>query len=70
LLTIESTSDTAEIYLDSKLVATTPAKGLRLTVGSHLITLRKAGFADWVREVVVLEDSDLTLKAALEKNQP
>jgi hypothetical protein len=39
-------------------------------VGNHLITLKKAGFADWVRELTVLEDSDLTLKATLEKSQP
>ena len=70
LLTIESDPDTAEIYLDSRLVATTPAKRLRLSVGNHLITLKKAGFADWVRELTVLEDSDLTLKATLEKSQP
>jgi hypothetical protein len=70
LLTIESDPDTAEIYLDSRLVATTPAKRLRLAVGNHTITLKKTGFADWVRELVVLEDSDLTLKAILEKSQP
>jgi PEGA domain-containing protein len=70
LLTIESDPDTAEIYLDSRLVATTPAKRLRLSVGNHVITLKKAGFADWVRELTVLEDSDLTLKATLEKSQP
>jgi len=70
LLTIESDPDTAEIYLDSRLVATTPAKRLRLSVGSHVIALKKAGFADWVRELTVLEDSDLTLKAILEKSQP
>ena len=70
LLTIESDPDTAEIYLDSRLVATTPAKHLRLSVGNHVITLKKAGFADWVRELTVLEDSDLTLKATLEKSQP
>ena len=70
LLTIESDPDTAEIYLDSHLVATTPAKRLRLSVGNHQLTLKKAGFADWVRELTVLEDSDLTLKATLEKSQP
>jgi PEGA domain-containing protein len=70
LLTIESVPDTAEIYLDSKLVATTPAQHLRLSVGNHNLTLKKTGFVDWVRELVVLEDSDLTLKATLEKPQP
>ena len=70
LLTIESVPDEAEIYLDSRLVATTPAQRLRISVGSHTLILKKTGFADWVRELVVLEDSDLTLKATLEKDQP
>jgi len=70
LLTIESAPDTAEIYLDSKLVATTPARHLRLGAGNHTIVLKKAGFKDWVREVTVLEDSDLTLKATLGKAEP
>jgi PEGA domain-containing protein len=70
MLTIESTPDAAEIYLDSSLVATTPARHLRLGAGKHKLTLKKSGFADWTRDIIVLEDSDLTLKATLEKSQP
>ena len=70
ILTIESDPDAAEIYLDSKLLATTPARRLRLSAGDHAITVRKAGYADWVREVTVLEDNDLTLKATLDPAQP
>jgi hypothetical protein len=70
ILTIESDPDDAEIYLGSKLLATTPVKRLRLAAGDHTITIRKAGYADWVREIKVLEDADVTLKATLESNQP
>ncbi len=70
ILTIESDPDAAEIYLDSKLLATTPAKRLRLSAGDHVLMVKKAGYADWVREFTVLEDADLTLKANLEPNAP
>jgi hypothetical protein len=70
VLTIESDPNAAEIYLDSKLLATTPARKLRLATGDHSITVKKAGYADWVRDITVLEDSDLTLKATLEPNEP
>lgn len=70
ILTIESDPDDAEIYLGSKLLATTPVKRLRLAAGDHTITIRKTGYADWVREIKVLEDADVTLRATLESNQP
>ena len=70
IVTIESIPDDAEIYLDSRLLATTPAKRLRLTAGDHSITIKKAGYLDWVRDFRVLDDADVTLKATLEKNQP
>jgi hypothetical protein len=69
-VTIESAPDTAEVYFDSRLLATTPASRLHLPVGSHTITLKKPGYLDWVRDITVLEDSDVTLKATLEKSQP
>jgi len=69
ILTIESTPDAAEIYLDSKLLATTPVRKLRLTAGDHSITIKKAGYMDWVRDFRVLDDADVTLKATLQKNQ-
>ncbi|HEU5181136.1 MAG TPA: PEGA domain-containing protein [Candidatus Polarisedimenticolia bacterium] len=70
ILTIESTPDDAEIYLDSRLLATTPARRLHLSAGDHSIMVKKAGYVDWVREFTVLEDTDLTLKATLEPNSP
>ena len=70
ILTIESTPDAAEIYLDSKLLATTPVRRLRLTAGDHSITIKKAGYLDWVRDFQVLDDADVTLKATLHRNQP
>jgi hypothetical protein len=65
ILTIDSSPEDAEIYLDSKLVATTPVRKLRLTAGDHSITIKKAGYLDWVRSFQVLDDADVTLKATL-----
>jgi PEGA domain-containing protein len=70
ILTIESNPEAAEIYLDSKLVATTPVRKLRLTAGDHSITIRKAGYLDWVRDFRVLDDADVTLQATLQKSEP
>lgn len=69
ILTIESSPDAAEIYLDSRLLATTPARKLRLSAGDHLITIKKAGYTDWVRDIRVLEDADVTLKATLQRSE-
>jgi hypothetical protein len=70
IVTIDSQPDDAEVYLDSKLLATTPLRRLRLTAGDHTIMIKKAGYADWVRDITVLEDADVTLKATLEPNRP
>jgi len=70
ILTIDSSPEDAEIYLDSKLVATTPVRKLRLTAGDHSITIKKAGFLDWVRSFQVLDDADVTLKATLHRSEP
>jgi hypothetical protein len=70
ILSIESDPNDAEIYLDSKLLATTPVRRLRLAAGDHSIMIRKAGYEDWAREIAVLEDADVTIKATLESNRP
>jgi hypothetical protein len=70
ILSIESDPNDAEIYLDSKLLATTPVRRLRLAAGDHSIMIRKAGYEDWAREITVLEDADVTIKATLESNRP
>lgn|GEM_PF-2287740 len=70
ILTIESSPEAAEIYLDSKLVATTPVRKLRLTAGDHSISIKMAGYRDWVRDFRVIDDADVTLKATLQRNEP
>jgi hypothetical protein len=55
LLSVSATEDGAEIVVDDRVLARTPlATKLRLSVGSHRVVVRKAGF-------VSFESADLTL---------
>ncbi len=64
---ITSTPAGAEIYLDEKLIATTPAESVRIPAGTHKIAVRKPGYREWTRELLVLDGNRLKLKAELEK---
>jgi hypothetical protein len=54
----------AEVWLDGRLVSETPAT-LEIPAGWHRLQVRKAGYADWMREVEILSGSRLTFSAAL-----
>jgi hypothetical protein len=62
---IQSTPADAEVYVDGKLVGTTPS-AISLRVGPHRIRVITKGFKDWDREVEILKDSEAHLKAILE----
>ena len=64
-VTITSTPDGAEIYVDDKFVGNSQAS-LKLQAGTHVILLKSPGCADWQRTMEVLKDSTVTLKVALE----
>ncbi len=68
LLTIESIPMGAEILLDGNLIAMTPAKQLRLPAGGHTLVLKKAGYQDWIRDVMILGGNDVAFTASLEKS--
>lgn len=67
-VTVKSTSDGAEITVDDKFVGNTPST-LRLKPGEHVIAVSKAGFTVWKRTVTLSPGSNITVDAALEKNQ-
>ena len=54
----------ADIYIDGKLVGETPATYV-LPSGKHRIEVRDQDRQEWTRELEVLEDSDVTLRARL-----
>jgi hypothetical protein len=61
---ITSDPDGAEIFLDDKIIGTTPAT-LRLTEGAHTLILKSEGHADWIRSINILKESTVTVTAAL-----
>jgi serine protease Do len=68
-VTISSTPDGAEIYVDDKFVGNAQAS-LRLPAGKHSILLKSPGCADWLRSIEVLKDSSVTLKVTLGTSEP
>jgi hypothetical protein len=62
-LTISSTPVGADIYVDQNFVGNTPST-VNAPSGKHSITVRKAGFQDWVREMT-LSGGTITLAAEL-----
>lgn len=55
----------AEIWVDSLFVGMVPAT-LKLTAARHLVVLKIQGHADWMHQVQVLKDSQVTLDPVLE----
>jgi serine protease Do len=68
-VTITSTPDGAEIYVDDKFVGNAQAS-LKLQAGTHIIRLKSPGCADWLRTMEVLKDSSVALKVTLETTEP
>jgi hypothetical protein len=65
-ITISSTPDAAEIYVDGGFVGNSPAT-LKLKSGKHAIRVTLTGFKEWVRELTVQAGSELKLVATLDK---
>ena len=63
---LTSTPDAAEVYVDDAFVGNTPAT-LRLAPGKHTIKVSQSGYKSWSKDLSVIASSEVTLKAALEK---
>lgn len=59
----------AEIYVDGKLVGSTPSK-ISLSAGEHSIRVLRPGFIDWERSVLIEIGSEPNFNAILEKSTP
>jgi hypothetical protein len=55
-----------DVFADGAFVGNPPAK-LKLSEGSHIIEVKKAGFKNYKKEIKVTDGSELNLKAMLEK---
>jgi len=67
LVSITADDDTFEVSIDGSFVGNTPAK-LKLSEGSHVIEVKKAGYKDYRREITVTDGAELNIRAVLEKN--
>ena len=63
---VNADDQTSEIFVDGAFVGNPPAR-LKLPVGTHVVEVRKAGFKDYRRQLNVVDGSELTLRARLEK---
>lgn len=54
----------ADIYVDGNFVGQTPST-IRLPAGRHHVEVKSQGKQSWTRDLEVLKDSDLTLRAVL-----
>lgn len=66
MVMVTSDVEDAEVYVDGMFAGNTPAN-LKLTEGIHVIEVRKAGLKPYKKELRVLGDSQLTLRAKLGK---
>jgi hypothetical protein len=55
----------SEIEIDGKYMGSTSSR-LRLTPGSHQITIKKEGYTPWTRTIEVTANSDLAVDADLQ----
>jgi hypothetical protein len=65
-LNVKADDETYDVFLDGAYVGNAPAK-LKLVPGNHLIEVKKAGFKDFRKELVIPEGSELSLRAVLER---
>jgi TPR repeat protein len=66
VVNVTADNENCEIFLDGAFVGNPPAK-LKLAEGAHVVEVKKAGCADFRRELKISAGSELTLRAVLEK---
>jgi len=66
-ITVKSVPDNADIFVDGANVGNSPAT-VKLAPGKHTVEIKAPGFKDWVKEITVLDGSELHLSGTLEKN--
>ncbi len=65
-VSITSTPERAEVYVDGEFSGNTPCK-LTLDAGKHAIKITAKGYKDWARDISVGQGSELSLNANLEQ---
>lgn len=63
---VTSIPEGADVYVDDDLVGNAPAT-LKLAAGKHTVKVVQQGYKPWSKQITVFADSDVNLKAPLEK---
>src|SRR5689334_15098924 len=66
-LTVTSSPDGAEIYLDEAFIGNAPTT-LKLSPGKHSIRVSLSGYKNWAKEIAAQSGTEAHITAALEKN--
>ena len=66
-VSIETSVENADVYVDGKFVGNAPLPSFRLSTGTHTIEVKSAGYADWKREITIQEGAATRVVAQLEK---
>jgi hypothetical protein len=69
LILVSSEPESADVYADGVFVGNAPAN-LKLDEGIHIIEVKMDGYKPYRKELRVLADSELSLKAQLDKDSP
>lgn len=65
-VTVTSTPDSADVFVDGTFKGNTPST-LKLASGKHTVKVTSAGYKDWEREIDVSAGSGVSLNAKLQK---
>jgi hypothetical protein len=65
---VTSTPDGGDVYVDGSFMGNAPSV-LKVPKGEHVFRVSKAGFKEWIRDMIVQAESDVTLTAILEKQE-
>jgi len=65
-VSVSSTPNAADLYVDGEFSGNTPSK-LTLETGKHTVKITTKGYKDWSREITVRQGSDVNLSATLEQ---
>ncbi|HEX4954047.1 MAG TPA: PEGA domain-containing protein [Thermoanaerobaculia bacterium] len=64
-----SEPSSAEVWLDGKLIGSTPLEGYPLATGEHHVAFKRAGYQVWVRDFSVAQGVRTQLTALLERQE-
>jgi hypothetical protein len=66
-LAVESLPAGARVFLDGRLLGTTPLVSARIPVGSHVVRVDRAGFLPWTTSVQIVSGQRVRVTASLER---